>query len=67
MDRERDHTHEVERRVAAIPIRAADTCGFFEQRQSALLPRRECWYCIYASFPQDANMSRPEGFCRFKK
>jgi len=61
-----DHTREVERRVAAIPVRTLDSCAFFTPRESALLPLRECRYCAHGSFNGDAG-PRQAGFCKFKK
>lgn len=62
-----DHTHEVERRVAAIHVRATDTCGFFITRKTALIPRQECWYCAHGDFKRDTNDPHQPGLCKFKK
>ena len=62
-----DHTREVEKRVAAIPVRALDSCAFFTPRESALLPRRECWYCVHGQFGKSTDDPRQAGYCKFKK
>ena len=62
-----DHTCEVEKRVAAIPVRTTDRCAFFTPRESALLPRRECWYCVHGKFEKSTDDPRQEGYCKFKK
>ncbi len=67
MERENDHTCEVEKRVTAIPIKARDRCGFYQRRESALLPTRECRNCVFAKFEAQADHLNPDGFCKFKK
>ena len=62
-----DHTREVEKRVAAIPVRTTDRCAFFAPRETALPPRRECWYCIHGGFSGSAADPRQSGFCKFRK
>lgn len=62
-----DHTHEVERRVAAIHVKATDACGFFKPREGALLPIRECWNCVHGEFQRDNADPHQPGFCKFKK
>jgi len=62
-----DHTGEVERRVAAIPVRTLDCCAFFTPRESALPPRLECWYCVHGGFPGSADDPRQTGYCKFQK
>lgn len=67
MNTPKDHTNEVEKRVVAIPIQATDCCGFFKVREMALAPKRECWYCAYASFERETTDPHQSGFCKFKK
>jgi hypothetical protein len=62
-----DHTVQVEQRVIAIPVRALDTCGFFQVRDAALSPRRECFFCRYAKFNDQPDAVNPNGYCKFKK
>lgn len=62
-----DHTREVERRVIAIPVKARDSCGFFEVRDGALAPRQECFFCKYSKFDPTQDTANPVGFCKFKK
>ncbi len=62
-----DHTHEVEKRVIAIPIKATDTCGFFRLREAALIPLKECWYCVHGNFECETADPHQPGFCKFKK
>lgn len=62
-----DHTCEVEKRVAAIPIKARDSCGFFKVRDDALAPRQECFFCTYANFDPELEATNPHGFCKFKR
>ncbi|MCI2058077.1 MAG: hypothetical protein LKJ80_02600 [Oscillibacter sp.] len=66
MEQPNDHTHEVERRVAAIRVRARDSCGFFKVREGALAPRRECFFCAYGKIGTKDDLN-PEGLCNFKK
>lgn len=67
MEHHNDHTYQVEKRVIAIPIKARDSCGFFEVRENALISRRECFFCTYGKFEDMANVTNPDGFCKFKK
>ena len=67
MNQRIDHTHEVERRVIAIHIKATDVCGFFELRETALIPSKECWYCIHGDFQRDTTDPHQPGLCKFKK
>jgi len=62
-----DHTGEVEKRVAAIRICTTDRCAFFTPRETALLPRRECWYCVHGGFSGSADDTRQTGYCKIKK
>ena len=67
MNHTRDHTGEVEKRVKAIPIKATDTCAFYEKCTNALIPMRECWYCRFGQFERDTVNPHQDGFCKFKK
>lgn len=67
MNKQKDHTHEVEKRVMAIPIRATDCCGFFKAREMGLISRRECWYCVHGGFQRDTDDPHQPGFCKFNK
>lgn len=62
-----DHTYEVEKRVIAIRIKARDSCGFFEVREDAFAPLRECFFCRHGKFDEKQDAANPSGYCRFKK
>lgn len=61
-----NHSDEVERRIAAIPIGTQDYCNFFCLKDSELINIQECWYCRYAVFAFGDSVEA-RGFCRFKK
>lgn len=67
MEQQKGHTYEVEKRVTAIPIKARDSCGFFELRENALGSKRECFFCKYGKFDPKLNEATPDGFCKFRK
>ena len=58
-----DHTQELEVRLRAIRIQPEDSCVFFQLRDGCALAIRQCRYCHYGKFSDEAD-SR---YCRFKR
>lgn len=62
-----DHTKEVETRLSAIKVSSQDVCSFFEMREGCLINFKQCFYCKYGVFNEQANTAYQQGLCKMKR
>lgn len=61
----KDHSAQVEQRIAAIRVSACDLCVFFKSREGALTDVKKCGNCAYATFIFNGVVNS-YGLCKYR-